>query len=435
MIGGKPSVLASIRNGGRPLLEQAFVASTRFRAPDTLADDTPPASRTNRPTVASYLEGRADEMAYYGSSKAALRDGLATLLAMDEGGATNVLLPAYLPDAVVEPIRELDIEPRRYAITESLAPNRGDLESRIVDRTLAVISVNYFGFPQPGFDVIEALVDEYDCYHVEDNAHGPLTLERGRLLGTRGDVGVTSLWKLLAIPNGAVLYLSNPDVSAQFEPSTLAGVNSRVRRSDLAFVCKSLATGAFARRSSLEDAATRFLATNRGAEGIPDPNRRYEASKTRLSRLSAAVIAGSDPDEIRSRRRENYRAWTALFANRPDVDPLFETLPPGVCPQVFPVQTDRPERLRRLLESHGVGGVHTWPRLSRSVLENPAFETARHLSETVVLLPVHQHVDPDAIRAVERAIDRRLEPRDESSILASRRATTEVLATRLRRLL
>ncbi|WP_312912405.1 DegT/DnrJ/EryC1/StrS family aminotransferase [Natronosalvus caseinilyticus] len=410
MIGGTPSVLASIRDGGRPLLEQAIVGPTRFRATGALADDTPSASRPKRPTVASYLERRADEMAYYGSSKAALRDGLATLLAMDGDGATNVALPAYLPDAVVEPIRELGLEPRHYAITESLAPDRRDLESRIDDRTLAVVSVNYFGFPQPEFDVIETLVDEYDCSHVEDNAHGPLSLERGRLLGTRGDVGVTSLWKLLAIPNGAVLYLSDPDVSARFEPSTLAGVDGRVRRSDLEFVCKSLASDAFARCPSLEDAVTGFSRTNRGGEVIPDPNRRYEASKRRLSRLSALVIAGSNPDEIRSRRRENYRAWTSLLTNRPDVDPLFETLPPGACPQVFPVRTDRPERLRRLLESHGVGGVHTWPRLSRPVLEDYAYETAHRLSETVVLLPVHQHVDPDAIRAVERAIERRLEP-------------------------
>ncbi|MFC7238103.1 DegT/DnrJ/EryC1/StrS family aminotransferase [Saliphagus sp. GCM10025317] len=410
MIGGTPSVLASIRDGGRPLLERAFIAPTRFRATGALADDTPLASHPNRPTVAAYLEGRADEMAYYGSSKAALRDGLATLLAMDGEAATNVALPAYLPDAVVEPIRELGLEPRHYAITESLAPNQRDLESRIDDRTLAVVSVNYFGFPQRGFDVIESLVDEYDCSHVEDNAHGPLSLERGRLLGTRGDIGVTSLWKLLAIPNGAALYLSDPDVSARFEPSTLAGVDGRVRRSDLAFVCKSLATDAFARRPSLEDAATRVSRTNRGGEEIPDSNSRYEASKRRLSRLSASVLSGTDPYELRSRRRENYRAWSALFANRPDVDPLFETPPPGVCPQVFPVRTDRPERLRRLLESHGVHGVHTWPRLSRSVLKNPAYETAHRLSETVVLLPVHQHVDPDAIRAVERAIERRLEP-------------------------
>ncbi|MFC7213107.1 DegT/DnrJ/EryC1/StrS family aminotransferase [Saliphagus sp. GCM10025334] len=410
MIEGNPSVLASIRDGGRPLLERAFTAPTRFRATGALSDDDVLASRTNHPTVASYLERHADEMAYYGSSKAALRDGLATLLAKDEEAATNVLLPAYLPDAVVEPIRELGLEPRHYAITESLAPNRRDFESRIDGRTLAVVSVNYFGFPQPEFDVIETLVDEYDCYHVEDNAHGPLSLDRGRLLGTRGDVGVTSLWKLLAIPNGAALYLSDPNVSARFEPSTLAGVEGRVRQADLAFVCKSLATDALDRSGTIRDAVTGFVATNRSTEEIPDPNQRYEASKRRLSRLSASVIAGSNPDEIRSRRRENYRAWTSLFANRPDVDPLFETLPPGVCPQVFPVRTDRPERLRRLLESHGVDGVHTWPRLSRSVLENPAYETAHRLSETVVLLPVHQHVDLDAIRAVERAIERRLEP-------------------------
>ncbi|AHG02436.1 hypothetical protein HALLA_21255 (plasmid) [Halostagnicola larsenii XH-48] len=83
----------------------------------------------------SLLEQYVTAYAFYGSGKIALRDGLKTISTAGQ----NVLLPAYLPDAVAEPIVELGLEPRFYAITESLGPNVDDLRSRIDTETAAMI--------------------------------------------------------------------------------------------------------------------------------------------------------------------------------------------------------------------------------------------------------------------------------------------------------
>lgn len=56
----------------------------------------------------SALAAGADRHWFCRPGKTALRDGLAPLVTADE----NVLLPAYLPDAVTEPILDLDCEPR-----------------------------------------------------------------------------------------------------------------------------------------------------------------------------------------------------------------------------------------------------------------------------------------------------------------------------------
>lgn len=346
-----------------------------------------------------FLERYTTPLTFYGSSKAALRDGLAGLVEPGE----NVLVPAYLPDAVVEPFHELGLESRYYRLEETLAPNLADVERRLDDETAAVVSVDYFGFPQPGLESFTALVDEYDCYHVDDNAHAPLSVDDGTLLGTRGHLGVTSLRKLLPIPNGAVLYCNDDAVAEAFDPSSLAGVEDRFRLSDCRFIRKSIATDLLDRSARLRRTIENFVARRSSARS--DPNARYEAGKTPMSKLSAFVVDAADPRAIRSARRANYRAWQRVFDARSDVEICYESLPEGICPQVFPIRTSAPQRLLETLERCGVG-AHTWPRLASAVRDDPTYEVATRLAREIVVLPVHQHIDPTSIDAVGDRLQR-----------------------------
>lgn len=97
-----------------------------------------------------------------------------------------------------------------------------DLEARTDDRTAAVISVDYFGFSQPAFADVDRVAADRGCYDVEDNVHSPLSVVDGALLGTRGDLGFTSIRKLLSVTNGAVLYVTDDAVADRFVPSGLA---------------------------------------------------------------------------------------------------------------------------------------------------------------------------------------------------------------------
>ena len=351
--------------------------------------------------IDSFVDEFLEEYWWYGSSKSALHDGLATVA--DEG--ETVLFPAYLPDAVAEPIRELGLDPQYYSVTGTLAPDVADLESRVDDDTLAITSVNYFGFPQPRLESISELVDDHDCYHVDDNAHSALSVHDGRLLGTAGDLGVTSLWKLFPIPNGALLYLPNDELRARFEPSALAGTNERVDRHDARFVLKSVALDLLHSNETVRQSVHSLVARSNGDPSEGDPLARYEAGKSRMSKLASRVLEDADPTAIRSSRRENYRAWRDVIVDREDLTPLYERLPEGICPQVFPVYAQRPRRFLDNLETAGVGGAHTWPRLPRAVREDPTYEMASRLSQHVVVLPVHQHVDAETIESISRSLE------------------------------
>ncbi|RQG91264.1 DegT/DnrJ/EryC1/StrS aminotransferase family protein [Natrarchaeobius halalkaliphilus] len=359
---------------------------------------------SERPTgIEQFVDGHTRAYTYYGSGKAALRDGLSDLVEPGE----NVLVPAYLPDGVVEPLIELGLEPRYYRIRSTLAPDFGDVEARIDTNTVAVLSVNYFGFPQPGLSELSDLVSEYDCYHVDDNAHAPLSVDDGTLLGTRGHLGITSLWKLFPVPDGALLYCNDDDVADRYEPSSLAGIQDGLDRTDIRFVAKSILDDVFDADGTVRQSISAIVSGRGGSPSVGTPQKRYERRKTRMSKLSYRVVEDADPIGIRRTRRENYRRWRTLLTDRDDVELVYESLPEGICPQVFPVRTDRPEAFLAELEQCGIGGVHTWPRLSSSVVEEPAYETARRLSRDVLTLPVHQHIEPSTIEAVGSELRRR----------------------------
>ena len=259
------------------------------------------------------------------------------------------------------------------------------------------MTVDYFGFPQPDLEAVATLLDDYDCYHVDDNAHAPLSVDSGTLLGTRGHLGITSLRKLLPVPDGAILYCNDAVVAERFEPSSFAGVRDGFETDDCRYVLGSLAAALLEANATVRRTVERLVA-DRSAP-VPDPTTRYEAGKRPMSKLSAVVAGAANPTAIRDARRANYRLWRRVFDSRSGVDIYYDALPEGICPQVFPLRTSAPNRLLAELERRGVG-AHTWPRLAPSVRDDPAYEVARRLARETVVLPVHQDVDPAAIEAV-----------------------------------
>lgn len=352
--------------------------------------------------VQSFVERYETDLTYYGSGKAALRDGVDALA---EPGQ-NVLVPTYLPDAVVEPFRDLGLEPRYYRIQATLEPDLTDIERRIDADTVAVMSVNYFGFPQPGLDELTALIDDYGCYHIDDNAHAPLSVDDGTLLGTRGALGITSLRKLLPVPNGAILYRTSDDVRDGFEPSPFAGVRERFDADDYRFVARSFAADVLNSSTSVRRSVDALVANRQGPLSVASPADRYEAGKRPMSKLSMRAVGNSDPEVIQSARRENYRLWQRMLASRDDLEVRWESLPNGICPQVFPVRTGEPDQFLAELEGAGVHDAHTWPRLAEPVRTDPAYETATTLAREIVVLPVHQHLEPSSIKAAGESLRR-----------------------------
>jgi hypothetical protein len=338
----------------------------------------------------------ASRYAFYGYGKLAVRDGL-DLLSAERPGATNVVLPAYLPHGIIESFRDAGLEPRYYRCDRRLRPNLEDIERLLDEGSLAVMLTHYFGHPQPPEDVerMRTLCEQYDAFLIDDNAHAPLSTSEGRLLGTLGDIGITSLRKMLPIPNGAMLFVPNETLPK--ERLTRSGVRDRYTLDDYRYCTRSLGRSVSGYPVAQEALSTvrwirisgrRVAVDHKVADGGEDPREIYEDAKEPMSRLARRVFDRTDPHRVIAARRANYRIWDRAIRDIDGVEAVFSKLPDGVCPQYYTVFADDPKSLGPL-----AGISAPWPPLPREIRDNAEFETENYLATHLYTLPVHQELN------------------------------------------
>lgn len=138
-------------------------------------------------------------ISYFSLGRHALLEGL-KLKGIVKG--CSILVPNFICKDLLQPINELGLEIKWLNIGNDCVPADPCEFWPIAD---AVLMVNYFGFPQD--------LEQYKKYSnttgallIEDCAHGFLSRDQhGRALGTRGDIAIASLRKVMPLCDGAIL--------------------------------------------------------------------------------------------------------------------------------------------------------------------------------------------------------------------------------------
>src|SRR5207249_8745045 len=88
--------------------------------------------------------------------------------------------------------------------------------------------------------------------------------------------------------------------------------------------------------------------------------------------ISLLQVSLRQLEKIASQRRTNYLALVELIKHVPDVQPLFEALPDGVCPFVLPIHMNRPSarQICASLQHSGIPAIQ-WPDLAPEVVAEP----------------------------------------------------------------
>jgi dTDP-4-amino-4,6-dideoxygalactose transaminase len=124
-----------------------------------------------------------------------------------------------------------------------------------------------------------------------------------------------------------------------------------------------------------------------------------------MSPLCFRIAAALDPGEIVERRRSNF---LRLLEQLGDLhEPVFSTLPAGVCPQFFPLRVPNKEHFLRAMLKHGVESVNFWSVTPTSLCARDFPETTE-LRRTVVELPCHQDLDVQEIDWIAESVRRAL---------------------------
>ena len=343
--------------------------------------------RHRKESIPYYFEENAVKShSLHASGRAALLEGLKVL------GCTaddNVLLPAYVCEAAATPFRKLGIQLRFYDILPSLEPDMADLVSKVDDKTKAVMIVDYFGFPQE-LGPVRDLCNQHGIFLIEDSSHGILSRKDSRLLGTSGDIGFSSIYKVLATPNGGVLFVNNdqliPDNPASFETPgfSLKSDGLFFMSSLLKFLETKYGIPTWILRNT-------YKKTHPVGESIGDRAIFMEAS---ISRVTIDAIERLDLEEIIRRRRSNYNCWLDKVYGVKGTKILFESLPQGTCPWVFPLIVEEGNFIEEI-QDKGIASS-AWPNLPPEVRGRKDY--TNYLAEHLFVLPVHQSVNQDYLK-------------------------------------
>ena len=335
----------------------------------------------------------------------------AIALALEETGVATgdeVLVPAFHCESMVSPVTWRGAAPVFYRVRSNTEIDLEDLASKINSRTKVIIAAHYFGFIQNLQPVVD-LCREKNLMLVEDCAHAFFGSRNGKSVGSWGDFAIASSMKFFPVYDGGILCsqeipsgigeMDTPAFLFQIKSAinVLQNATSYERLGILGKIFKLLAGGA--------ESVWRLVKKMSGREhsGIAGPSSSgggYSLDETwihrRASGFSKLIIEHQNAERIIEARRKNYLKLQQALADIQHTRPLFEHLPEGVVPLVFPLYVEAPALTFSVLKNAGVPiwrfGEYLDPAISESVCSNSV-----DLSAHVFQFPCHQELSENEL--------------------------------------
>ncbi len=314
---------------------------------------------------------------------------LARRLRLDRG---EVLVPSYHHGVEIEALVHAGAQPVFYRVDQSWQVDLDDLEAKLGSRTRAIYLIHYAGFPGPAA-AMKRLAERHGVPLIEDCALSLLSSDGSTPLGSVGDYGIFCLYKTLPVPNGGALTVNGDDDLAlpALPPPPPASVFSHTASALLKNI--EMRGGRFGRaaRSTMRRLGHRAVRAG-GVERVATGTMHFapEHLELGISPLTLRLARGQDFIAIVERRRRNYRILRDALGDL--APPLFETLPPGVCPLFYPLECNDKQALLQRLWAHGIEAIDFWRDYHRAC--SPAqFPDTMRARQRIVEIPCHQDLD------------------------------------------
>lgn len=304
---------------------------------------------------------------YYSLARWALVDALR---ACGVAFGDRVLLPAMICKEVLASISVLGATPAFYPVSRQL---RASFTAGAMSPAKAIVAVNYFGFPQE-LEVFRQYCARTGAALIEDNAHGLLSRDgNGQLLGSRGDAGLFSFRKTIAVPDGGALVLNGQRDMPSSVDAPAVNANGGGYRLKQAF--RRVSRGLGPARTLKTIGAVRQMRQSFTGEAVP---RSAADAETRIPlapnprALISSRLRVADP-ELESQRRRALYDLAGQIVETMGASPVFPQLPQNVAPYGFPVfaSTARAPGIVADLARHGLP-LTQWPDLPASVAPSAA---------------------------------------------------------------
>jgi perosamine synthetase len=299
----------------------------------------------------------------------------------------TVLLPCYLCNEVVKPfLGRCRVE--FYPIRPGLMIDPEVVRKRLSQsRVKALVMINYFGFLEPQRIELKKLCAEYGTTLVEDCALSLLSENSGQT----GDLAIYSFRKTLPIPDGGGLK-ANGDTNLrtpEFRPQIV---------SDLLSLCVVAKQRLKIRTERLSRSG---LSSQANGAGSPTRSQTTNPRFLPMSSFARRGIRRASFVEIIKRQRQDFLFWSERVASTKRCEPIYQSLPTGVCPLGFPIKIQDRNEVRTRLQGRGIYLKVHW-RVPAAVGSD--FPESHALSAQMLTLPVYPELGQKERREIVREL-------------------------------
>lgn len=295
-------------------------------------------------------------------------------------GVQEVLLPSFLCESILLPVKALGFRYSFYPVNTSLMaqpePKRGT----------AVLVIHYFGWINPATSMLRsAQID--GIYLIEDASQAALSDWSASNSPSR--FVVLSPRKFAPLPFGG---WCNIITEAEEPTHEMEGL---VWRS----IAARLARNMYLTQPHLPvDPIIEelYLAAFRAVETYLDNH----PTDSGIPQIILDIMAGLDWAEIGNRRRSNWQCLHELLNNL--FEPLMTELPPDVAPLGYVIRLDERDKVRKALAAKRIFCPIHWPLPAE--ITRRRFPDAVSLSETSLTLPIDQRYGPEDMVYMAKAL-------------------------------
>lgn len=372
-----------------------------------------------------------DESVLSNPSRIHVSSGRAAIaLALEHAGIADgdeVLIPAYHCESMVSPIRWRNATPVFYKINSDTSIDENDIESKITSKTKAIIATHYFGFLQ-NLNTLKTICDKYNMLLIEDCAHAFFGKRSDKNTGTWGDYTVASSMKFFPVYDGGILAsnklnldnisLTTPPFSFHIK-AALNVIETAIEANRLGITGKliekllHLKSVIWVSLKKLANKPQTPILGPSSSDGGHDLDESWLHKKA--SFLSKYIIEHADYEHISEQRRLNFLTLDQALSSLKGLRPLFDSLPEGTTPLVYPVFVEHPNKHFGNLKQKGVP-IWRFGEFLDKAIDETVCSNSVNLSVHIFQFPCHQELTSDEIKWMISEIIKEFKPLQEAEL-------------------
>ena len=274
----------------------------------------------------------------------------------------KIMLPEYICDILLDPLKDLGIKPIFYEINKDFTTNWKSLKKKYVNSVKAIVVINYFGFEE------EKKPFNYFCkkkkiFLIEDNCHSLKTKFNKK--NNISDFIFFSIQKLVKKTySGGILRL-NKKFSGSFSfKKKLKKYNISLK----VFLSNFLENNFLKLKRFIK---FKFLTMPNFSKLNSIKNERIIEDYL-IDDFSKSIFEKMDLQKIRQRRLNNYFTWDKFCKNNKSIEIIKRKFNKDNIPWVYPAYINDPKIRKKLFKYGWKNGysIISWPSLPTQLVNN-----------------------------------------------------------------